>query len=104
MFVRLRERRESGRINVDTPLKITVAQRVVMARLINLSRHGALLSLAPADEQKVSDLDLGSDARFLIKPRERPAREYTGEIIRLYYRGGMKCIALRFWESYREIE
>jgi hypothetical protein len=51
----------------------------------------------------VSTEILGKDAVFLLKVKGKPAREYTGEVIRFYLKGGEKHFALRFWEPYREL-
>jgi len=75
----------------------------VNAEMIDYSDHGALFRIAVEDREKVSAEDLGKDAIFVLKIKNSPDREYTGEIIRFFFKGDDKYIALRFWEPYREL-
>jgi hypothetical protein len=39
----------------------------------------------------------------VLRLKTSPDREYTGEIIRFFFKGQDKFIALRFWKKYREL-
>ena len=45
---------------------------------------------------------LGLDGSFTIKPKGKPTRLYTGELVRFYVRDGLSYVALRFWHKYQE--
>jgi hypothetical protein len=100
------DRRESPRERLDVGCTLTIGARAVLATLVDLSEVGALFRLAPTRGNRVSDEvsddDLGQDARFLLTT-VKPARRYTGEIIRRFYRDGAHYIALRFWDPYEEV-
>jgi hypothetical protein len=51
----------------------------------------------------VSSDDLGSEGVFVLAT-VTPARRYTGEIIRLFFREGAAFFALRFWKGYTEVK
>jgi hypothetical protein len=68
----------------------------------NLSEHGALFKIVTTENNSVSNDDLGMDASFVLGSMS-PARKYTGEIIRLYFKDGAAHIALRFWKKYTEL-
>ena len=97
------EKRESPRRGTDVPVRVTVRDREVVCRLLNLSTDGALLRVDAVHEGELTDEDLGEDAQFVLRVRSSADRLYTGEIIRLFYKDESKCVALRFWETYREI-
>jgi hypothetical protein len=101
---RMLERRDAKRIELTTPVTLSVEDLEVKTRMINYSAAGALFRIDPSDQDKVSVGVLGKDAVFVLKVKNKPDREYTGEIIRFYYQGEEKYIALRFWESYRELD
>jgi hypothetical protein len=97
------EKRESARHGTDVPVRVTVQDKEVGCRLVNLSADGALLRVDAVHEGELTDGDLGEDAQFVLRLRSSTDRLYTGEIIRLFYRDESKFVALRFWEEYREI-
>ena len=98
------ERRESTREELNAVVQISLNDRNFKCNLINLSEIGALLKIDAKKENDVSDEDLGEEAKFIIRQSPSAAREYTGEIIRLFYRDDEKYIALRFWEKYKELD
>jgi hypothetical protein len=85
------------------PVDLQVGDLEVKAYMINYSDDGALFRIEPSDHDKVSTETLGADAVFILKIKNKPDREYTGEIIRFFFKGKEKYIALRFWEPYREL-
>jgi hypothetical protein len=97
------ERRDTKRIELTTPITLCVEELEVRTRMLNYSDDGALFKIDPADENKVSTDDLGKEATFVLKVKNKPDREYTGEIIRFFFQGDDKYIALRFWDPYREL-
>ncbi len=94
------ERRHADRMKIGEPLVIAIEGHEVPARLEDLSEHGALLRVDAAGA--VSSDDLGMEATFLLSTFT-PARRYTGEIIRLFFRDGAAFFALRFWKGYAEV-
>lgn len=99
----MRERRDAKRIDLTLPVALKVEDLEVKTRMVNYSEHGALFQIEPSDHGKVATDTLGKDAVFVLKVKNRPDREYTGEIIRFFFKGEDKFIALRFWEPYREL-
>jgi hypothetical protein len=97
------ERREAKRVDVNTPITLTIDSLSVKSRLINFSNDGALFKIHKADEAKISTMDLGKEATFVLKLKSSPDRQYTGEVIRFFYKREDKYIALRFWKRYREL-
>ena len=97
------ERRDTRRVQVDTPIRLSVEGPVVNTQLLNLSNDGALFRVAESDADRISTMDLGKEATFVLKLKSSPDREYTGEIIRYFLKGEEKHIALRFWKRYREL-
>ena len=95
-------RRSTPRVVVDQPCTLSVSGREVSAWLVDLSEEGALFRLANAGQNTVSNDDLGMDASFLLSSFS-PARQYTGEMIRLFIRDGSRFVALRFWKKYKEV-
>ena len=76
--------------------------RQVHAEIENLSELGGLFHIVEPGAAPVTDDDLGMEAVFLLSTVS-PARQYTGEIIRLYFADGAPHVALRFWKKYREV-
>jgi hypothetical protein len=103
MKERMIERRGTKRIRISAPVDLCVEDFEVNAQMIDYSDHGALFRIAVEDREKVSAEDLGKDAIFVLKIKNSPDREYTGEIIRFFFKGDDRYIALRFWEPYREL-
>jgi hypothetical protein len=103
MRERMLERRGTKRIRITAPVDLCVEDFEVNAQMINYSDSGALFRINAEDREKVSTKDLGKDAIFVLKIKNSPDREYTGEIIRFFFKGDDKYIALRFWEPYREL-
>ena len=97
------ERRDAKRIDLTTSVALRVEDLEVKTRMINYSDDGALFRIEPSDHDKVSTETLGKDAVFVLKVKNKPDREYTGEVIRFFFKGVDKFIALRFWEPYREL-
>jgi len=97
------ERRDSRRIDLTTTVALWVDDIEVKTQMINYSEDGALFRILASDHDKVSTETLGKDAVFVLKVKKKPDREYTGEVIRFFFKGEEKFIALRFWEPYREL-
>jgi hypothetical protein len=97
------ERRDAKRIDLTTSVILWVEDLEVKTKMINYSPDGALFRIEPSDHDKVSTETLGKDAVFVLKVKNKPDREYTGEVIRFFFKGEDKFIALRFWEPYREL-
>jgi hypothetical protein len=97
------ERRDTKRIDLTTTVALWVDDVEVKAQMMNYSDDGALFRVLASDHGKVSTDTLGKDAVFVLKVKNKPDREYTGEIIRFFFKGEDKFIALRFWEPYREL-
>ncbi len=51
------------------------------------------------DVDKVSGSDLGREISFRIRSKNKQLRQYTGEIIRLFYKDDKLHLALRFWKQ-----
>ncbi len=94
------ERRHADRVKIGEPIVIAIDGHEVPARLEDLSEHGALFRVDA--EGAVSSDDLGMEATFVLAT-VTPARRYTGEIIRLFFRDGAAFFALRFWKGYAEV-
>ena len=97
------ERRDTKRVEITIPVALCVEDFEVNAQMINHSDDGALFRINSEDQEKLSTDDLGKDAAFVLKIKNSPDREYTGEIIRFFFKGDDEYVALRFWESYREL-
>ena len=95
-------RRSTPRVVVDQACTLSVNGRDVTAQLLDLSEEGALFRLANEGRNTVSNDDLGMDTSFLLSSFS-PARQYTGEMIRLFIRDGARFAALRFWKKYKEV-
>jgi hypothetical protein len=98
------ERRESRRVDVNTSISLSIDGMTVSGQLVNFSNDGALFKIQRSDAQKISTMDLGKQAIFVLRLKSSPDREYTGEIIRFFYQRDDKYIALRFWRKYRELQ
>jgi hypothetical protein len=94
------ERRHADRMKIGEPVVITIEGREVPALLEDLSDHGALFRVDVRGA--VSSDDLGMEGVFTLATFT-PARRYTGEIIRLFFREGAAFFALRFWKGYTEV-
>lgn len=104
------ERREARRIEVNHPIVAQIDGEQYDCELVNLSAVGALLSMGTSgaesgrrSQEDLSTNALGSDASFVIRPKGRARRSYTGEIIRIFYESGKQQVALRFWHGYTEL-
>jgi hypothetical protein len=97
------ERRESRRVDLNTLVPLTIEGGPVNSQLVNFSNEGALFRIRKPDAQRISTMDLGKEATFVLRLKTSPDREYTGEIIRFFFKGQDKFIALRFWKKYREL-
>ena len=97
------ERRETRRVDVKTSVSLSVEGLAITGQMVNFSNDGALFRISKGDQEKVSTMDLGKQATFVLKLKSSPDREYTGEIIRFFFQGEHKHIALRFWRKYREL-
>ena len=95
------ERRHADRMKIGEPIVIAIEGRDVPARIEDLSEHGALCRVEPRGA--VSSDDLGLEGVFVLSTFT-PARRYTGEIIRLFFRDGAAFFALRFWKGYTEVK
>ena len=97
------ERRESVRDELDLPVQISIEDKNITCNILNLSEDGALLKINSQYKDNISNEDLGKDTKFILRQYSSSDREYTGEIIRLFYRDNEMYIALRFWEKYKEL-
>ncbi len=97
------DRRDTRRIEVNAPVTLHVEGLAVRTQMINFSDNGSLFKIDTVDEEKISTMDLGKEATFVLKIKSEPDREYTGEIIRFFFKSDDKYIALRFWDEYREL-
>jgi len=97
------ERRDTKRIDLNMPVALWLDDLEVKTQMINYSDDGALFRIEPSDHDKVSTDTLGTDAVFVLKVKNKPDRKYTGEVIRYFFKGEDRYIALRFWEPYREL-
>ena len=94
------ERRHAGRKRIGQPVVISIEGREVPALIEDLSDHGALFRVDARGA--VSSDDLGMEGVFTLTTFT-PARHYTGEIIRLFFRDEAAFFALRFWKGYTEV-
>ena len=99
----MRNRRSSKRVSINHTIQVDLEGMILSTTLVDISRDGALLALSETEREKVSDKDLGRKVSFRIKPKARPVRQYTGEVIRLYYQDAKPYLAVRFWEKYKEL-
>ncbi len=97
------DRRDRQRLEIKTPVTLSVEDLNVKTQIVNFSDDGALFEIAAVDEEKVSSEDLGKEASFVLKVKSGPDRKYTGEIIRFFFKLDVKYIALRFWDRYEEL-
>jgi len=97
------ERREYNREELGFQVEISMEDGTIMCTLINLSEVGALLRINPEQKRTLTNDNLGEDVNFVLKQESAVDREYTGEIIRLFYKDNAEFIALRFWEKYKEL-
>jgi len=97
------ERRDTKRIDLNMPVALWLDDLEVKTHMINYSDDGALFRIEPSDHDKVSTDTLGIDAVFVLKVKNKPDRKHTGEVIRYFFKGEDRYIALRFWEPYREL-
>jgi hypothetical protein len=97
------ERRGTRRVDVNTSVQLSIEGLVVSGQLLNFSNDGALFKISRVDAPRVSTMDLGKQATFVLKLKSSPDREYTGEVIRFFFQREDKHIALRFWRKYREL-
>jgi hypothetical protein len=93
------ERRKSTRTEAQVLCSLLIEGREIEAQLENLADDGALFALRNTALGEGPSFFLGRDASFVLKSFT-PARKYTGEIIRLFFRDGSPRIALRFWQKY----
>ena len=96
------ERRRSDRVPMSEPCVIAMEGREIPTLLENLSEEGALLRVDAAAGGAVSSDDLGYEGTFLVTSFT-PARRYSGEVIRLFFRDGNAFIAMRFWRPFLEV-
>jgi hypothetical protein len=98
----MNERRRSNRIPMSEPCVVAMEGREIPTMLENLSDEGALLRIDGAAGGAVSSDDLGYEGTFLVSSFT-PARRYSGEVIRLFFRDGNAFIAMRFWRPFQEV-
>jgi hypothetical protein len=94
------ERRGAGRVRMGKACVLLLDGREIPALLEDLSETGALFRVDHGGA--VSSDDLGCEATFLLSTVS-PARRYTGEVIRMYFRQDSAYFALRFWKPYVEV-
>ncbi len=96
------ERRKSSRTVAQAICKLSVEGREIEAQMENLADDGALFTLRNTALGEGPSFFLGRDATFVLKSAT-PPRQYTGEIIRLFFKDGSPRIALRFWQKYKTL-
>ena len=96
-------KRTALRVFLDHPVALTIEDESITGRLVNLSTTGALFSFDGDERDRVDPSALGLDGSFTIRPKGKPARLYTGELVRFYIRDDLSYVALRFWHKYTEI-
>ncbi len=96
------EKRTATRVYLDHPVALAIEDESIPGLLVDLSTSGALFSFDGDEREKVDPSVLGLDGSFTIKPKGKPARFYTGELVRFYTRDGLSYVALRFWHKYTE--
>ncbi len=94
------ERRESPRVPVNKECTLSIEGREIRTTIENISETGGLFHVLETDA--VSNDDLGSEAEFVLST-VKPARQYTGELIRLYFLEGAHHLVMRFWKKYKEL-
>lgn len=99
----MNDKRTAKRIHLDHPVALKIDDESVTGRLVNLSSTGALFAFEGEARSSVDPSVLGMDGSFRIRPKGKPMREYTGELVRFYVREQTSFVALRFWSKYREI-
>ena len=99
----MKEKRTAPRVHLDHPIPLVIEDEPIGGRLVDLSTTGALFSFEGEARDHVDPGVLGLDGSFTIKPKGRPARLYTGELVRFFVRDGATHVALRFWKKYTEI-
>jgi PilZ domain len=99
----MNNKRTAERVPINHQVALTVEDDSITGRLVNLSKTGALFSFDGDERDMVDQSILGLDGTFTIKPKGKPARLYTGELVRFYVHDGLSWIALRFWTKYKEI-
>ena len=97
------ERRSKKRVAITAPITLCVDELEIHTRMINFSDDGALFEVYNEDREKISTDDLEKEATFVLQMKDGTKREYTGEIIRFFFKGEVRYIALRFWEPSREL-
>jgi hypothetical protein len=97
------DRRGKRRIQVDTPLVISLDGQQLNTHMVDISEDGTLLRIELDSREQVSTMDLGKEATFVVRIKGGSNRRYKGEIIRFFTKTGDKFIALRFWEGYQEL-
>ena len=95
-------RRKDKRIELNHPIKISVADLVEEGVLINLSHGGALVQMN--GNSHLGSEYLGETGTFLLKPINKPLRRYTGEVIRHYFRDDHHFIVVRFWKPFTVVD
>lgn len=99
----MEERRGKTRVRVNRPVSISLDGLTLDTLMLDLSDDGALLRVSPAHRVKVSTMDLGKQATFVVRIKGGSHRRYTGEVIRFFIKDEDKYFALRFWEGYQEL-
>jgi hypothetical protein len=94
-------RRNTPRVEMNLPCTLSLTGRDVPCVLVDLSGEGALFKVAASGGGTAGSEELGLGAGFGLRTFS-PARQYTGEMIRLFSRDGARFVALRFWKKYRE--
>ena len=99
----MNDKRTAARIHLDHPVALVIDDETITGRLVNLSSTGALFSFDGDERHKVDPGILGLDGTFKIKPKGKNTRLYTGELVRFFVRDGLSFVALRFWNTYKEV-
>lgn len=99
----MKEKRTAPRTPLNHPTTLRIEDDPVQGVLVDLSSTGALFVVEGEEQAKIDPGVLGLEASFVIKPKGKPLRRYTGELVRFFTRDDRSHIALRFWKGFEEI-
>ena len=92
------ERRNSGRVEVDAPVEVSVGDVTIKTHMCNISEEGALLRIEKEDADSLSNDDLAEIVRFVYSGFTSPEDSYSGEVARFFRSGDDRYLAVRFFK------
>lgn len=98
----MNDKRTATRVHLDYPVALVIEDEPIAGQLVDLSTTGALFSFDGDERASVDPTILGLDGTFTIKPKGKPTRRYTGELVRYYVRDGISYVALGFLQKHEE--